>query len=1420
MGSGLNIIVSGSDSSPRKAQLDKAEREHLEDVVTKLRELVEREVKYELEHQYELTSKESGKGLSDEEQAVRKELVEAIEQENPGEKSWKWAYDEYVTGVGYTLVNRLAALRCMEVRGFIDQPVTQVGESDLTPAAEQVLGERFDVGPDEALIVAYEEACKRFDDEIELLFDTNSPYSVLDIDPGLFEDAIKKLDEVPEEVWRADDVLGWIYEYYNRSVVEALDAKNSLDPEDVGPANQFYTPHWVVRMLTDNSLGKLYLEATGQEDTIPEPETLSPEERKERLVTPEDSATVSELCTYLIPDEEAGDAPEFDHPRELQVIDPACGSGHFLLYAFDILERIWWAETDEDRAEIPAKVLEHNLYGVDIDLRSCQLSAFNLYLKARTRAEEENGEFDMPNVGIVCADARVAEVEEATEVLDEITGEGSELREALDDIIETFRHTEALGSLLDVSGTLEEAFDSSKAQAELTDFKGSDHQSLNSFLKALQRAVEERTSDSFGEQNLRSFLNLLVVLTQQYDTALMNPPYGMRGRMPDAVQEYVSDHYDYYQEYYVNFFEVCERLSKHDGRVGMLVPWSFMFRKVFESFRTDFVGEDRTFDYLAEFGYDILDNAMVGTVGTVVRAKTTDGSTDGEFIRLHDVSKSEKEKTYLNSVFVDEYDGSVRRVYTRDTSEFSLVPGASISYWVPKELRQLYDSDAVLDANNGGQSNREGVSTVKVGLQTGDNTRFLRKLWEAPIESDSFPPLSDGGADTWLLPRIEDRVLWENEGAEIRRYSGSRPQNTDFYFREGISFNRRKRSGRHFGYMHPDSIFSESGTALFPEECDSWALTSYLNSRLLTYLKLAQTFERKWEISTVSRLPVPDFVFEHETELAENAQNQVAYVLARRSVEFTSPHFSGSLAAQMIGYGNPTSPNHPHRTLLDDIEWEKPPQKEKSTSIESLASAGEEYLKRVSRDLEESAQKTDELLFDELGLDKDLRREVLQEVELRTIDDPLSDRSSPNLGVDYDDTYSISPTELVRDLLLQFSMDAVRNDEDGVIPLSPVEGEDDLLSNIEAKFEKVWGEHAEDRLAEVDDVLGNQSAAQEAYPNLRTWLEEDLFDYHVKQFDRTPIIWKLSTARLVSDPEGEGFRCLVDYHQIDEGLFDRLQNRYLDPRKELLRDRRNTANQRRNNDSLSTSEQAEAAEEYTRYESGLEQIQVFEDCMADLTQHEPRDWIEEHQETAAAAADKVAEFRERTEQRLEAVDELAEIDDVDMGELFTGNFYEKIEENREEWIDALDDLETAFEAYAADPEQPVEAHLYDLFEYFADDLLGSSHFASNGILYMTYYFDKLEGADQTNLDDAGVSEKQRLISQLANDVEEYISLGENIAHSCEALSSELPSDWEDRALSEITTAGYKPNHKHGVAINITPLAEQNIVPKTVEEDVL
>jgi len=212
----------------------------------------------------------------------------------------------------------------------------------------------------------------------------------------------------------------------------------------------------------------------------------------------------------------------------------------------------------------------------------------------------------MPNLGIVCADARVAEVEDAIDVLDQITGKETEIREALSEVIEEFQTIEALGSLLNIQGTLTDEF--LEEQTDILEWGGEGPHILNEFLRTLEDAVEERTSDSFGEQNLRDFLNLLVVLTQDYDVALMNPPYGSRGRMPNDVKNYVGKHYEYVSEYYINFFEACDRLVKKHGRIGMLVPRSFMFKRIFTDFRLDFVGERGSFDFLSEFGVGVLDN--------------------------------------------------------------------------------------------------------------------------------------------------------------------------------------------------------------------------------------------------------------------------------------------------------------------------------------------------------------------------------------------------------------------------------------------------------------------------------------------------------------------------------------------------------------------------------------------------------------------------------------------------------------------------------------------------------------------------------------------------------------------------------------------------------------------------------------------
>ena len=1423
-----NIIMSTGNSSLRQAQLDKDERDDLEDVVTDLRELVEAEIEYELEHKYNLTEREGGDGLSAEEQSTRERLVEAIEHENPGEKSWAWCYEQYITGVGYTIVNRLAAFRCMEVRGFLDRPVTQIGDSGLTPAAERVLGERFDVDRDEAPIAAYHEECESLGDEIEILFNPGSRYSVIDPDPDLFRELVGNLDEIPDEVWRADDVLGWVYEYYNRPIVERLEDKNTLEAEEVAPANQFYTPHWVVRLLTDNSLGRLYLESTDELDEVVDAQAeLSTEDRKTRSVTYDDSPQLSDFCTYLLPEQDSGEPTEFEHPRELRVFDPACGSGHFLLYAFDVLERIWRRECpEEDPGEIPRKILANNLYGVDLDLRACQLATFNLYLKGRQRAEEEeNDDFELPQMGIVTADSSVVETEDIAEILGEVSGEHEELEEALQTILDSFENIEALGTLLDVKGTLEGVFDSGEQQTLVESINGTGD--LNSVLTNLRNAVDERFDDSsFGAQELQSFLRLIVILSQDYDVCLMNPPYGSRSRMPQAVRNYVRKQWRYTTEYYINFFEVCEQLSKPNGRIGMLVKREFMFKSRHSDFRHDFIGERGAFDFLAEFGEGVLDKAKVRNAGTVVRVGgDTKEKSDGTFIRLHDVEKGLKEPKLLDSFYNPIDEEGVKRKYSRELSEFELIPGNHMSYWIPKELREIFDSEVLFDASNVDDTKKSN-GVVKQGLATGKNSRFIRKFWET--SGDVWVPFAKGGEDAWVLPKMKLEIEWGDDGRELKTYDNSVIRNPEYYFSEGLTYTYMKSSGRRVGYLHSESIFARAGPVIVPDT-SIWTVMGYSNSHFITYLMNGIDPGRHWEVGNVAKLPwYPEL--EDSSRLEDLSKEVLEAVIFRRRSEFDSPHYSAPKLLHYFGKEDllDTHDDHPHRNLIEDFDgFEANMSFDGSSSLWDSAVAVSEIDAKIDVILDKNAHQLDEEVFDFFGLDEERQEQILSEVDLRTNENPELDPSFDVEEVEDPEEYDT----LVRDLVLHFALKAVLESDDGIVP---TEGQQEDYNSITdlviEQFERVFGEHAPDRLSEVDEELGSLRYSDVPYPNLEHWLKEDLFEYHLDRFENTPILWRLTSQRLVSEEEMEGFGCFIDYHRFDQSTFDRIQADYLEERKEVLNELRAGADRRRNNDRLKDSDQAEAADEFHRYEGARRQVEAFEDQLLELTQSREREWDEEHQKLAENLQRDIEALREHLAERLEAFEELVEISDEEwLADTFTDTFTDYVLEEKDDWFTALDCGIEACEGYASDAGTSVPPHYYDYIGYCQDNI-GTTSYHRNGLLFLHHYFGDKEFRRPVEDGEPreGMDKQPTLLARLAAGIDQDAELGERVKEQCDELLKEVSvtwdggssSDWEGRALDEIMTGGYEPVKKHGVAVNIRPLAEEQIVPEVVDEDVL
>lgn len=1436
----------------QQAQLDEPERRHLEKIVKQLRERAEETVEYWVHSKLNLAEEgaKAPANLSREERELRGRVEEAIEREQAGERSWAKARDLYVKGVGYTLVNRLAALRCMEVRGFLDRSPTRFRDDGVTPAADRLITDYF--LPREAGIwTAFLVACQERSEEIEILFDLSDPYSLLygdlagwDGEPeelvwtdelqsrlvDLLQDLGGLLDEVDDAVWRADDVLGWVYEYYNTPDLGAVRKKarrGGLDPEDVPVANQFYTPHWVVRMLTDNSLGKLFLEREGtlQKTIQNQAERFTTEDRKARDARA--ASSVEELCTYLVATEEEADATDFDHPSEIRVFDPACGSGHFLLYAFEVLERIWWAMAPEvSQSEVPSKILRHNLFGVDLDLRACQLAAFNLYLKARGRAEEHGADnFEMPPLGIVCADAHVADLDRSHQVFEEVAAGDETLRDALESILTAFEQVEGLGSLLDVKGTLAELVDDVDGQLDI--FTDSDAITLPELLGRLHETVADHTNGaSFRAKDLRSFLRLLVILSQDYDVALMNPPYGRGGRMPDAVQDYVEDHYGYGTQYYINFFELNQRLSKPHGRIGMLVPKSFMYKTSYSDFREDFVSGEGAFDFLADFGKGILDKAAVSTAGTIVNlSRAQDEEASGLFYRLHDVEKEKKERSFLHAAYVDAFEDDVQRRYVRPLSEFETISGASLSYWVPPDLRKFYDADIVMDAENGDVDEARSLGVVKQGVATAKDARFLRYFWEISGEN-VWVPFAKGGEDSWLLPRVHLELNWAGNGSEVDRYAGSYLRNRQHYFQPAITYSTVKsKHGRRFGLLQKGSIFGHIGSVIIPDR-NVTELLAYANSLLGTYLMLAQKTERIWEVSEVSKLPW----FEQlaDSTLKEGAQEIIGLLASLRQFEFNSPYYSDPVLLKLLGHsdGIPSHHHHPHREMLEDTRLTEPARLAPSASLSEMVNAAKNFREEIKTKIQTRADDINHRVFDLLNLDEDQQDLIKQELRIRYGEAglrPFWDEEEDVQDDKAEDDSEFDAGKLVQRMLMHLVFEILEEDDDGIVLLraESEEEEEDLFARIIEKFEGIWGEYVKDRLQEVDEVLGNREPTDEPYPNLRHWLENDLFAFHCDEFEDTPIFWELTTERLGEDNGGDaGFACLIDYHQLGPDVFDRLSARYLETRKAALRERQQSA--RRTAEGSEGTQAREAQQEEKRCESALRQIDELETRISELTQTQPRNWAEAVRDDARNLKPKVSRFRERLEDRLETLDALhEEAPTAWFKDHFSDKFMESVGSNREEWIDALEDLEAACEQFARPADEPVEAHLYDLLPYF-DDLTGSTHYSSNGIFFLNYYFSK--GKDlaaeidqgQTN----GVSRREKLVAGLARETDTDIELGREINEACQAMKKHMDSDWKPRALKEVRTSGYRPVKKHGVAINITPLAEKKLVPELVDKKVL
>lgn len=417
--------------------MDKEKRNNLRRVINQCRKILEEDVERGLAYYGILTDGtflelDKLEHLNAEEIEIRKKIELAIEKELVGGLDKKEAVYRYIRHTAFTFLNRIAALRAMEVRSLIKETIIQRSEYGGRSLREREIAEANpSLSPYEILKSTLIQAFKEVSQEIKILFDVNSEYSIVFPSEKACRDVIKLLTEdVTENDWKEDDIIGWIYQYFNDEArKEYRKAKRKPKPDDIPVINQFYTPHWIVKALVDNTLGRLWLE-------------MHPESK------------LGEFCTYMVPLKNGQNKREVKRVREIKVLDPACGSGHFLVYAFDVLYRMYKEdEPNIPESEIPLLILENNLFGIDIDLFSTQLAALSLYLKAKTY----NPNLKIRKMNIVCADIRISDGKKRIEFLQRFRDD-PDLQEIFAKLFDDLSYTYEIGSLLKIREPFERLF--------------------------------------------------------------------------------------------------------------------------------------------------------------------------------------------------------------------------------------------------------------------------------------------------------------------------------------------------------------------------------------------------------------------------------------------------------------------------------------------------------------------------------------------------------------------------------------------------------------------------------------------------------------------------------------------------------------------------------------------------------------------------------------------------------------------------------------------------------------------------------------------------------------------------------------------------------------------------------------------------
>lgn len=766
----------------------------------------------------------------------------------------KTAFNDFVEEVAYTWFNRIIALRFMEVNNYLPSRVRVLtseegkAEPDIVDEAmeieddlggysdqekELITNALTDKTPelmDQLYTMLFIKQCDALSEILPELFEKTRNYLKLLFTPhydrGVIQDLI---NEIPESYFDVNEegqvqIIGWFYQYYNNDPHwDVINFTGKVIKKDQIPAaTQLFTPDWIVRYMVDNSLGKYYLERHP------------------------DSSIKSEL-KYLLPGKLEKIVDDKDI-TQYKILDNAMGSGHILVYAFDLLMKMY-VEQGYSQRDAARQIIENNIFGLEIDKRAFQLAYFSLMMKGR---EYDRRFFRRtPKINLYYFNDLHVKDGFYDLIYDK------KIKKKLNKLINDFSDATELGSIIKIDKSVD----------------------VDAVRSVVENIKIESGLDVFGydqmKRHILKTLDIIKVMSAKYEAVVTNPPY--MNKFDKTLKKYLKDNYkDYSKDLFSVFIYHNMQLLDEDGYAGFLTPLVWMFISSYKDLRLKIISNYHI-DSLIQMEYHAFREITV-PVDTMILKRSTEKI--GTYLRLVDFKggMSVQQQKVLEAID----NPKVEYLYKANQNDFYKIPNSPIAYWASQNLFKDFEKGTPL-----GQ-----LVDAKQGLATADNKRFLRQWFEVQIDNISFSsrsieesveskkkwfPYNKGGAYRKWYGNYDYVVNWQNDGYEIRHFTDnrgkvrSRPQNTDSYFKPSITWSLITSSLFSMRYRLAGSIHDVSGMSLFYKDQDLKIIMGLMNTKVGQYLLSMLNPTINFQIGNIISVPFLASNYDNSREIIQNS---------------------------------------------------------------------------------------------------------------------------------------------------------------------------------------------------------------------------------------------------------------------------------------------------------------------------------------------------------------------------------------------------------------------------------------------------------------------------------------------------------------------------------------------------------------------